>query len=398
MLCAAPSVSRCRSYALGAAAPFFGVVLAACSVLWLGVTVPASAAAQTAKGSLSVDAAERKGLVERYGKALEQELGLLKALDQLDRDASVIESRIVKLATERATATDTLVAAEDARAKAERELESMRQATRARLRAILRIAHLPTLRFALSAKDFSESVVKDRLLRRLLAADRVRLATYRARLTDLEQLTRQRDVAVQKLNALDLELHAQKAKGEQERRDKVALLAQIEEDRKYQERAARDLDAAHKQLSAQIVTLKEWSERKYTFALTQGKLLPPVQGRVETGFGEVRHPRFGTVTLHRGLAYRAGNAQGIAVRAVFWGRVAHVGWLTGYGETVILDHGRGWHTIYAHLENVRVNVGDLVPARARIADVGQSGSLRGRYLYVEIRHNGLPVDPGTWFR
>jgi septal ring factor EnvC (AmiA/AmiB activator) len=157
----------------------------------------------------------------------------------------------------------------------------------------------------------------------------------------------------------------------------------------------KDGDAANRDLAAQIAALQEWQERKYTFAMTQGHLMPPVLGRVEVGFGEVRHPRFGTVTMHRGLDYRAGL--GAPVRSVFWGRVAFIGWLTGYGTTLIVDHGRGWHTVYAHLDSVQVAVGDLVPARARIGKVGQSGSIKGRYLYFEIRRNGQPVDPSDWF-
>lgn len=360
----------------------------------LGICLALPALAQVPQ---RLDPQQRKDLAERYGQALQQELGLLKALDQLDRDAVEIDAKIVRLSVERAQATDALTEAEDRRAKAEAQLQAMRRAVQARLRAILRVAQLPGLQFALSHQDFAKSVVQDRLLRRLLDGDRQRLLAYRSQLQQLEARTRERDAALQKLTELDLQLHEQKSRGEQERRDKLALVQQIEDDRKYHERTSRDLDAAHRQLTAQIATLQEWNERKYTFAMVQGKLLPPVTGRVEVGFGERRHPRFGTVTMHRGLDYRTQNLPGVAVRAVFWGRVAFVGWLTGYGETVILDHGRGWHTVYAHLENVKAEVGEVVKARQRIADVGLSGSLKGRYLYFEIRHNGQPVDPAPWF-
>jgi septal ring factor EnvC (AmiA/AmiB activator) len=130
--------------------------------------------------------------------------------------------------------------------------------------------------------------------------------------------------------------------------------------------------------------------------MLQGKLLPPVQGRIEVHFGDQKHPRYGTILQHRGVDFRPGGGPGVPVRAVFTGQVAYVGWLTGYGETVILDHGRGWHSIYAHVENIRVRVGDVIKSRARVADVGQSGSLKGRYLYFEIRRNGIPVNPEEW--
>lgn len=364
-------------------------ILAIFAIL-LAVATPARA--ETVK----LEPADKAALALRYASALQTELGLLKALDQIDRDAVDIEERIVRIAIDRALAAETLQQAEKHRATAAADLEGMRHAVQARLRALLRIRSLPALRFALSAEDFERSVIKDRLLRRLIEADRERLAAYRQRLADLDHLTKERDGGLQRLNGLDLQLHDQRQKGEQERRDKLALIQQLDEDRKYAERVVKDIDAANRQLTAQIATLQEWQERKYTFALTQGKLLPPVSGRVEVGFGQVKHPRFGTVTLHRGLDYRA-PGQAVPVRAVFWGRVAYVGWLTGYGDTVILDHGRGWHTVYAHLEGVRVQVGEVVAARVRIADVGQTGSIKGRYLYFEVRHNGQPVDPSDWF-
>ncbi len=362
------------------------------------VAIAQTAHAQPLPQPPHLEGAEKKALLDRYAKQLDTELGLLKALDELDRDSTEIDNKIVKLSVERAEATDALVAAEDARAKAETALAKMRLAVQARLRALARIEALPSLRFALSTDDFAKSVVKDRLLRRLIVDDRVRLRDYTKRLSDQERLTQSRDAALNALNQLDLTLHDKKWQAEQERRDKLALIVQIDEDKKTAERLARDLDAASREVAAKVATLKEWQERKYTFAQTQGKLLPPVAGRVEVGFGEVKHPKFGTVLMHRGLDYRAAGSQiGAPVRAVFWGRVAYVGWLTGYGDTIILDHGRGWHTIYAHLENIRVTVDEVVPARQRMADIGQSGSLKGRYLYFEIRHNGQPMDPGEWF-
>lgn len=341
---------------------------------------------------------ERQEILARYGQVLQTQLGLLQTLDHIEQHADDLQLQIGKLSLERARATSALYEAEKQRANAQAELQAMQLAVQARLKAVLHIAQLPTLRFALSHQDFADSVRKDRLLRRMLAQDKQRLANYRGQLQALDALTQQRDQTLKHLQDLDLELHQQKANAEQERRDKAALLAEIDADRHVHLRAVKDADAAHKALTEQIEALQEWQERKFTFSMVQGKLLPPVSGRVEVGFGEIKHPRFGTTTLHRGLDFRAGSGPGQAVRAIFWGKVAFVGWMTGYGETVILDHGRGWHSIYAHLEETKATVGEIVKARQRIADIGQTGSLKGRYLYFEIRHNGQPVDPGEWLR
>jgi septal ring factor EnvC (AmiA/AmiB activator) len=317
----------------------------------------------------------------------------LQALDAIERNATEVDAKIVRLSTDVAAATDALLQAERQRAETQRQLEVQRRRVQARLRSLQRISQLPTLRFALSHKDFAESVAKDRLLRQLVRRDKLQLHEYRRLLADLDSLTAGRDASLRKLQDLDLELHAQKAKAEQDRRDKQAVLVQVTADRKFHERMVRDVSAADRELTHKIETLKD---RQYAFAQAKGKMLPPVIGTVETPFGNVRNSRFGTTTLHRGVDYRGSNSQGQSVRAIYWGRVVHVGWLSGYGETIILDHGRGWHTVYAHLERITVTAGQVVRAREKMADMGQTGSLKGRYLYFEIRHNGQPVDPAEY--
>jgi septal ring factor EnvC (AmiA/AmiB activator) len=127
----------------------------------------------------------------------------------------------------------------------------------------------------------------------------------------------------------------------------------------------------------------------------KGKLLFPVEaGTVEVRFGRARDPRFGTVTLQRGLDIRA--AEGSRVRAVHGGRVAHSGWFKGYGNLVILDHGQGLFSLYAHLGELGRAQGDEVSRGEALGTVGDTGSLKGPYLYFELRDGQTPLDPARW--
>ncbi len=343
--------------------------------------------------------ADRADLHTRYHKVLAKELGLLRALDALDRGAVAADQRLARLSLERANATDTLHAAETRRAAAERRLAEMRRAVRARLRALLRLRKVPALRFLLSAKDFAASVTKDRLLGKLVEGDRARLALYRAQVQRVAAITDKRNADLARIDKLNRDVHDEKARIERQRLDKKALIRQIEIDPIYNERARRDLDAADREMVDKIETLKEWQVRRYTFGRVKRKLLPPLaRFAVEVPFGPRRHPRFGTVTWHRGIDFRTPGRARAQVRVVFWGRVAFVGWLTGYGTTLIIDHGKGWHTVYAHVEDVLVAEGEVVRSRQALATVGASGSLKGRYLYFEIRENGRAQNPQHWFR
>ena len=87
---------------------------------------------------------------------------------------------------------------------------------------------------------------------------------------------------------------------------------------------------------------------------------------------------------------------GAPVKALAPATVAWTGWLGGYGNLLVLDHGDGYHTIYAHLAEVLRPPGTHVFPGEVVGTVGDTGSLKGAYLYFEVRRRGLAVDPLPW--
>jgi septal ring factor EnvC (AmiA/AmiB activator) len=128
----------------------------------------------------------------------------------------------------------------------------------------------------------------------------------------------------------------------------------------------------------------------------RGQLPWPTEGRVVAGFGRQVHPRFGTETFRRGVDIEA--EEGASIRAVYAGTVLYRGWLKGYGNLIILDHGAGYYTLYAHASEFLVGEGDRVKAGQGVARVGETGSLEGPRLYFEVRYQGRPEDPEQWLR
>jgi septal ring factor EnvC (AmiA/AmiB activator) len=84
------------------------------------------------------------------------------------------------------------------------------------------------------------------------------------------------------------------------------------------------------------------------------------------------------------------------VRAVAPGKVAYAGWLRGYGNLLIVDHGDGFHTVMAHLAQMSRAVGEQLQAGDELGTVGDTGSIKGTYLYFEVRQLGQAVDPALW--
>ena len=89
---------------------------------------------------------------------------------------------------------------------------------------------------------------------------------------------------------------------------------------------------------------------------------------------------------------------GTPVRAISQGRVVYTDWMPHFGLIVILDHGEGYLSIYAHNQNVTRQVGDYVKAGDVIAALGDSGGQDGPALYFELRHGNDTLDPRRWCR
>jgi murein DD-endopeptidase MepM/ murein hydrolase activator NlpD len=124
------------------------------------------------------------------------------------------------------------------------------------------------------------------------------------------------------------------------------------------------------------------------------KTRKPVLGddvRLVTGFGMRRDPMLRTSRMHAGMAWAA--PRGTPVVAANGGRVVSASVVDEYGNTVILDHGGGWQTLYAHLDTLAVHEGDCVEARAVIGSIGSTGLAYGPRLYFEVRRNGQPINP-----
>ena len=113
------------------------------------------------------------------------------------------------------------------------------------------------------------------------------------------------------------------------------------------------------------------------------------------GFGVQMHPILGDYRMHTGIDVSAPT--GTRIYAAAEGYVRFVGWMGGFGNTVIIDHGGGYSTLYAHNSRNRVSRGQHVVSGQHIADVGSTGMSTGPHLHFEIRRNNVAVDPLGYF-
>ena len=150
--------------------------------------------------------------------------------------------------------------------------------------------------------------------------------------------------------------------------------------------AAPRLAAAALLLAAMTFAGCAGSRPEASVTVPSGWPLPGDVGVVSSSFGAPR----GAGT-HQGIDFSA--PRGTKVIATADGVVAFAGRSGDYGRTVVIEHGDGWETRYAHLHRIRVEEGDRVRRGRALGTVGHSGNARGAHLHYELRRNGVPIDP-----
>ncbi|WP_333878956.1 murein hydrolase activator EnvC family protein [Methylobacter sp.] len=138
----------------------------------------------------------------------------------------------------------------------------------------------------------------------------------------------------------------------------------------------------------------DFSELKGDFSELKGQLPWPVKGRLTNKFGSARAES--TESIWDGVLIDA--SEGTEIHAITSGKVVYSDWLRGYGLLIIIDHGKGYMTLYAFNQSVYRQVGEWVDVGEVIASVGQSGGRSHPGLYFGIRNKGKPVDPLEWCR
>lgn len=133
---------------------------------------------------------------------------------------------------------------------------------------------------------------------------------------------------------------------------------------------------------------------KGDFSSLKGQLPWPVKGRLSNKFGSARAES--NDSAWDGVLINA--SEGTEIHAVTSGKVVFSDWLRGYGLLIIVDHGKGYMTLYAFNQSLYRQVGEWVDVGEVIASVGQSGGRSHPGLYFGIRNNGKPVDPIEWCR
>ncbi len=343
---------------------------------------------------------EIEDLRQRLARTESTAGSVLDAIEELDLRMALLAREAESL---REDAHAALRREEETRRDAEeigRRIAASERSLQGFLREVYKVGPTRYVRVATASSSPAQFAAGQRAVEALGLGEARRIDAYRADhdrldavLIDLEEQGEERARIERALASKDRELRDSRGR-------KEAVLAGLRREQASQRSALLELVGLEKEIEGLLQKLERPGGAEPVpslgFARYHGLLAWPARGRLAIPFGKVRHPRFSTVVPHPGIDIASPVGQ--AIRTVFDGRVVFSDWFRGYGEMVVIDHGDGYLSIYGHVSERLVAVGESVRQGDLIARSGEGGAFDIPGLYFEIRHDGKAEDPAQWLR
>lgn len=358
---------------------------------------------------------EKKLLLKKTRKV---ETKVSGELAQIDRNLHEKEASVALLVRDLNGVESTLARTgkeiDLVRGDAERKKQQIGQ----RLSSLYKAGEIGGVRVFFSSESFPQMMENLRYMKAVLDNDKRLFVEYNGRIERLKTLkgSLERDVA--RKEKIKASIEVTKREVEEEKKTKAAYLQKVREDKKSYQSSLKELEANARRLQAMVEKLEARGRKSYTakkdhktavgsgpilplipdkgFGAQKGRLAMPARGEIIGRFGRHKHPEFNSYTVSNGISIAA--PLGTEVRSVYDGQVIFADYFKGYGNMVIVDHGGGFFSLYAHAAKIMKRVGATVARNETVATIGDADSSRGPMLYFEIRYQGKPVDPAPWFR
>ncbi|OIQ11499.1 murein hydrolase activator EnvC family protein [Neomoorella thermoacetica] len=360
-------------------------------------TVPAHGASvddlQRQQQQLQQNIQEQQKLLQQKNDEGE---ALLQQLQQIEEDIRQKQAQIASLDQQLAAAQGRVQQVAAELQKAEAAQETRMSILRSRLKDIYQVGRVNYLEVLLQSTSLEDFLVRLELLTKIargdinlideIKAEKAKIAAQKA------ELEAERDHIAQLRRQADNERVQLASRQENQRQ----LLAQVEQEKKRVAAALDEMEATARQIAAKIRAEQAKSNRKLSPSGTKGMLWPlPGYTQISSPFGWRIHPLLKTNRFHDGVDLPA--PAGTVVIAPLDGQVISTGYLGGYGNHIVIDHGGGLSTMYAHLSAILVQNGQEVKKGQVIGRVGSTGWSTGPHLHFMVLLQGEPTNPMNYY-
>lgn len=347
------------------------------------------------------DLKRKKEDTEKQMDSVEERIKELKSktsdiesqIEELDKEMGVAATELSRVEKELEILNQEIEKTTKELEEAERNIEEKQDVFNERLRVMYKKGSVGFLEVLLASADIGDFLARQNMIQAIVDHD-TELIRY---------MKEQRNIVDQK----NMELKAQRASVEstktalenrkkelaQASRAKELLMADLQKDVKESERLYDELNQLAKDIESEIV-----KRQRVNGPYSGGIMAWPVPGwsRISSYFGYRIHPIYKVKKLHTGIDIPAETGTNVVAAAD--GTVIYSGTLGTYGKVIMIDHGGGIVTLYAHNSYLVASEGDEVKRGDVIAKIGSTGVSTGPHLHFEVRKNGAYVDPIPWLK
>ena len=337
---------------------------------------------------------------QKVQKTIQKEKSALSELEQLSKILSKKQKELQDYDRRLSKTRSNIRQLENDILLINEKLDASSKMLKERLRRLYKQQHGSIADMLVSAKDNQDLIKKIKYITFIAEHDSNLMKTYSYELKGLNDKIKSMDLLRKELevNKYNIQKKTDELQAERENKDK--LLAAIKSERGSYEKMIKELEDSSEKIREMINKLDEEDVSEPVkgegFGRLKGRLPWPVYGKILLPFGKQKDPQFNLTTYRKGIEISADP--GSAVLAVSDGRVVFADWFKGYGMLTIVNHGSGYHTLYANLSEIFHKSGDIIKVRQSIGRVGESGVLNVPSLYFEIRYKGKPIDPIQWLK
>ncbi len=278
-----------------------------------------------------------------------------------------------------------------------KQMEVLVAETRAKVRSRLRAMYMQTngsyISIVSGAQTVGDFVSRSGMLQTIAEKDRELFDRYESLTRNVSEKKRQQDSVVRQYEKLRAFEDRKEAELSDVREEKSIALKQLRSRQAELKKLLQQFQADERNIAAEIAAYNRRIKKNPKTARKpfKGRFMRPVNAPVTSGFGNRFHPILRISRLHAGTDF--GARSGSPIFAVADGTVISASYSGGYGNRIILDHGGGLTTVYAHCSSLAVRAGQTVRQGQRIGAVGSTGLSTGPHLHFEMRINGRPVNP-----
>ncbi|MDW7674645.1 MAG: peptidoglycan DD-metalloendopeptidase family protein [Bacillota bacterium] len=325
---------------------------------------------------------------QKQVNAVSSEISRLEQnIDWVKRD---IESLKVQLAKTEAQVVETEMELLEAEERQQQRLEVLS----ARLKEVFINGQVNYMEVILQASSINDLLTRMVMLEKIMEQDMALLDEIEAERQIIEEKKVSLEQKREEIVAIKLDTERKEKDLLVKTRQRQEWLVSLESDAAAIEKALDELEALDKEIEKMLQAALANSKGE---GITKPASWPvPGYQRVSSDYGMRLHPILRTRRMHTGIDIAAPS--GVNIVATDFGTVVYADWLGGYGKTVIIDHGKGMSSLYAHQSTILVKVGDEVARGDVIGKIGSTGQSTGPHLHFEVRINGTHTNPWAYLR